>query len=254
MTHILVMRRDITARTRREKQQQQAEKLAVVGEMSTYLAHEIRNPLFAIGGFTNALLRSPDLAEKDREKLAIIAEETGRLDRLLTSVLNFVRPGHPDTDAVCDLATVAQETADLMAAGYSRRGIDIEVKVDPGLPQVRGEAETVKQCLVNLIKNSIEAISGEGRIDIRAALDTDAVELSVTDTGVGMSREQLGRIFSPFYSTKEQGYGLGMAMIKKMVEEIGGEVEVNSVEGRGTTVTLRLRPILAESDPRVETV
>jgi len=253
MTHIMVMRRDITARTRRERQQQQSEKLAIIGEMSTYLAHEIRNPLFAIGGFTNSLLKSPTLGDKDREKLVIIAEETARLDRLLTSVLNFARPGKPDTDATCDLAAIATETAELMSIGYAPRGIEIRVSTAANLPKVRGESEMIKQCLVNLIKNSIEAMEHGGRIEISTAMQDDYAALTVSDTGAGMSEVMLERIFNPFFSTKEKGYGLGMAMIKKMVEEIDGQVEISSIENRGTRVTLRFRPALAKDGERTET-
>lgn len=253
MTHIMVMRRDITARTRRERQQQQSEKLSIIGEMSTYLAHEIRNPLFAIGGFTNSLLKSPTLGDKDREKLTIIAEETARLDRLLTSVLNFARPGKPDAEATCDLAAIASETAELMSIGYAPRGIDIRVTTADNLPKVHGEAEIIKQCLVNLIKNSIEAMEHGGRIEINASMQDDYAALTVSDTGAGMSDVMLERVFSPFFSTKEKGYGLGMAMIKKMVEEIDGQVEISSIEHQGTRVTLRFRPVLAEGGARVET-
>lgn len=248
MTHIMVMRRDITARTHREKHQQQSDKLALIGEMSTYLAHEIRNPLFAIGGFTNALLRSPQLSDKDREKLQIIAEETQRLDRMLTSILNFARPTKTPTDKV-DLHKVVSDTVELMDIGYARQGYRFAVDCPTEIPTVSGEPEMLKQCLVNLYKNAIEAMPGGGEITTRCALEEDMVTLSVEDHGVGMSSQDLERAFSPFYTTKDKGCGLGLAMIKKIVEEFGGRIELKSRQGEGTIVTLYLPPLLAVRQP-----
>ncbi len=250
MTHVMIMQRDITSRTYREKHEHQADKLAIIGEMSTYLAHEIRNPLFAIGGFTNALLRSTDLSEKDREKLAIIAEETQRLDHMLTSILNFARPSRTPTDKV-DLRRVVEDTVELMEIGYSRQGYRFEVHCDASLPMVSGEPEMLKQCLVNLYKNSIEAMPSGGLITTRCGLSDDLVSLSVEDRGQGMSEQDLEKACSPFYTTKEKGCGLGLAMIKKIVEEFGGNIEIKSRVGEGTSVTLLLPPMLAvRTEPR----
>lgn len=244
MTHVMIMQRDITSRTHREKHQHQADKLAIIGEMSTYLAHEIRNPLFAIGGFTNALLRSTDISEKDREKLAIIAEETQRLDHMLTSILNFARPSKTPTDKV-DLRRVVEDTVELMEIGYARQGYSFETHCEQGLPMVSGEPELLKQCLVNLYKNSIEAMPSGGTITTRCGLSGDLVSLSVEDAGQGMSEQDLEKACSPFYTTKEKGCGLGLAMIKKIVEEFGGSIDIKSRVGEGTVVTLLLPPMLA---------
>ncbi|WP_449242054.1 two-component system sensor histidine kinase NtrB [Desulfovibrio sp.] len=244
MTHIMVMQRDITSRTYREKHQQQADRLSVIGEMSTYLAHEIRNPLFAIGGFTNALLRSPEFSGPNREKLTIIAEETKRLDHMLTSILNFARPTGAPTGSV-DISRLAADTAELMEIGYARRGYEFQVNCPAALPKVSGEAELIKQCLVNLYKNSIEAMPQGGIITTDCGLEGDFVFLRVADRGQGMSGQDLEKACSPFYTTKEQGYGLGLAMIKKIVEEFGGRIDIQSRLGEGTAVTLYLPPMLA---------
>lgn len=251
LTHILMMRRDITARTQRERNLQQTEKLAAIGEMSTYLAHEIRNPLFAIGGFVNSLLRSPNLTETELEKVKIIAEETLRLDRLLKSILGFARPEDKPLGAA-DLALAASETVELMRIGYCHQGYELTLDQAPGLPKVRGEVEMIKQCLINLIKNSVEAMPHGGRIGVATGFDGQAAYLRVTDNGPGIPAAEMEKIFSPFYSTKEQGYGLGLAMIKKIVEEAGGHVELTSREGAGTVVTLFFQPELAEGEQRIE--
>jgi len=243
MTHIMVMHRDITKRTYREKHQNQRDKLAIIGEMSTYLAHEIRNPLFAIGGFANSLFKSPTLSEKDREKAQILVEETKRLDRMLTSMLSFARPSLSMEKKV-DLVAISQSAAELMAIGYGKHGYSIEVHSEALLPSVYGNEDALKQCIVNLIKNGIEAMPYGGVVRLDIALDGDFVVLQVSDSGVGMNEHEQDRVFNPFYSTKEEGSGLGLAMIKKIIEEHGGKVELMSKSGEGTTVSLFIPPAL----------
>ena len=243
MSHIMVMHRDITERTNREKHQNQRDRLAVIGEMSTYLAHEIRNPLFAIGGFANSLFKSVTLNEKDREKVQIIVEETKRLDRLLTNMLNFVRSSHTSRKEL-DILAVVQNAAELMSIGYGQRGYKIEVCSVSSLPNVLGDEDALKQCIVNLIKNAVEAMPDGGVITIKLDLKSGDVVLQVIDTGVGMTEHEQDRVFNPFYSTKEGGSGLGLAMIKKIVEEMGGRVKLASKPGVGTTVSLFLPPAL----------
>jgi two-component system, sporulation sensor kinase E len=250
MSHILVMRRDITSRTQRERHQQKSERLAVIGEMSMYLAHEIRNPLFAIGGFTHSLIASGRLEEKDLAKLKIIAEEAKRLDAMLTSILNFAAPGETVIGKV-DVRKVTEEVLELMRMGYCHRGFSFMTQIQPDLPLVRGESERIKQCLINLIENAIEAMDNGGTVTVKARLESEHVLIQVEDTGVGMSESQLEKVFSPFFTTKKKGYGLGLSMIKKIVEEYGGQVEIASKEGKGTAVTLKIPPVLAEEPPAI---
>jgi len=247
MTHVMVMRRDITARTYQEKRREQAEKMAVIGEMSMYLAHEIRNPLFAIGGFTKSLLGSENLTEKERQKLQIISAETKRLNEMLNSILAFSRKTEVETGPV-DILRTAADAVDIMRIGFSDKGYRFILNADPALPMVRGEEERLKQCLVSLMKNSVEAMPDGGEVVMAIELERDFVVLTVADSGRGMSGKDLEQVFSPFHTSKGRGYGLGLAMIKKIVEESGGAVSVASKEGHGAVVTLRLAPILAGPD------
>ncbi|HKI81061.1 MAG TPA: ATP-binding protein, partial [Pseudodesulfovibrio sp.] len=248
MSHVMVMHRDITERTQREKYQQQQDKFAIIGEISTYLAHEIRNPLYAVGGFANALLRSPKLDKQEREKVQIIVEETSRLDKLLTNMLNFVRPS-PGPGSAVDLSGVCRDVAELMDVGYGRQGYAIVIRADDNLPSVQGDADSLKQCLVNIVKNSIEAMPGGGEITITLAMDGGDVTVRIADTGTGMSETELDRAFNPFYSTKAGGNGLGLPLIKKIIEESGGSVTLASRPDRGTAVTLHLQPALDVEHP-----
>lgn len=246
LENILLLRRDITSRTEKEQHERHAEKLAVIGEMSALLAHEIRNPLFAIGGFTNSLLKSDNLNAKEREKLEIIAEETRRLDRMLTGVLNFARPSSDAREGEADVDKVVQDTMELMRIGCEKKGLDFEMHFEAGLPMIQGDPEVVKQCLVNLVKNSIEAMPEGGGISIETGIEGDMVYIRVSDEGIGMNDKELANALSPFFTTKKNGYGLGLSMIKKIVEERGGRIELKSKKGQGTTATMYFRPSLAK--------
>ncbi|MDR1359716.1 MAG: PAS domain-containing sensor histidine kinase, partial [Deltaproteobacteria bacterium] len=243
----LYIRRDVTEWLQLSKRLQQAEKLAAIGELSTYVAHEVRNPLFSIGGFANALLRHPALDEEAREKARIIVAESRRLDVIVSNIINFARPTSQEM-GVFDVAQVVRQTLSLMTIGSEERGIRAENVLEDGLPKVQGNAENLKQCLINLVKNSLEAMPEGGSLTIRCLRDKDMVRISVEDTGKGIAQEIQTQIFNPFFSTKDSGAGLGLAMSRKIIEEMGGRVELKSREGVGTTVTVFLPVALAVSD------
>ncbi len=251
LTHVMELRRDITQRTYMEQRLQQAEKMAAIGELSTYIAHEIRNPLFAIGGFANALLRSSSLDEPAREKVAIILEESRRLDRILKSTLSFARSSTGELDQV-DLNVVVAQTMELMGIGFESQGIEPQIRTRPGIARVKADPELLKQCLINMIKNSVEAMPNGGQLIVRTGMRRKYVYLEVEDSGRGIPHDIQKKVFNPFFSTKIQGSGLGLPMIKKIVDELGGKVELNSECGRGTRLTLLLPPLLAvDEEPEV---
>lgn len=245
-SYVVRIRRDVTRRRLMEMKVQQSEKMAAIGELSTYIAHEIRNPLFAIAGFANSLLRSPALDASSREKAEIIGRESRRLEGILKSILNFARPTHA-APGEADLNAAARETVDFLRLGCADNlGIELDLAAD--LPLVRIAADLLKQCLVNLVKNGLEAMPDGGRLTVSTRLERDMAALAVADTGRGVPPENLDKVFNPFFSTKDQGAGLGLAMTRKIVEEAGGRVLLESAPGKGTTVTLLLAPVLA-ADP-----
>jgi PAS domain S-box-containing protein len=245
LAHVLAVRRDVTQRAYMERRLRQSEKLAAVGELSTYVAHEIRNPMFAIAGFANSLLRSGSLDEKARAKVSIILEESNRLDKILKNLLNFARPtqGH---SGQMDVNAVAAQTMELLALGCQKQGVEATVEAAPGLPKAKGDPELIKQCIINMAKNSMEAMPDGGRLTLRTYARGDGVVLEVADSGAGIAPEHLDQVFNPFFSTKDKGSGLGLAMTKKILDELGGSVEIESEQGKGTTVRLALPPWLAE--------
>jgi signal transduction histidine kinase len=242
-TSVLFIRRDITNRTHMEQRLQQAEKLASIGELSTYIAHEIRNPLFAIAGFANALLREAH-DDKTRERLGIILEESQRLDSILKSILTFARPVE-SAPGQTDMNQVVRETMDLMGLACENQSILVDLSLADDAPLVKADPELIKQCLINLVKNSLEAMPGGGKLFVRTGLMAQHALLEVEDTGHGIPVELRDKVFSPFFSTKGKGSGLGLARIKKILDDLGGTVELVSIPGEGTRVALLLPPLLA---------
>lgn len=247
VSSLLCIRRDITSRTQMELRLQQSERLASIGEMSTYIAHEIRNPLFAISGFANQLLRDAE-DEKSREKLGIIVAESRRLDGILKSILTFARPSE-SAPGLADVNNIVRETMDLMGMACENQGIEPILALTTDIPLVKADPELIKQGLINLVKNAVEAMPSGGLLTVRTGLAPAHVFLEVEDTGVGIVPELRDKVFSPFFSTKGKGSGLGLAMIKKFLDDMGGTVDLTSIPGEGTRVTLLLPPHLAVAKP-----
>lgn len=247
--HAVAIRRDITQRTSIEQRLQQAEKLASIGELSTYMAHEIRNPLFTISGFTNSLMRMEGLDDKAREKLAIILDESKRLDAVLKSLMNFTRPTGAQVTEV-DANSLVSATMAIMSLPCENQSVTATVELEEGLPKVKANPDLIKQCLINLIKNALEAMEemDGGTLNVSTSMENDFVVMTIEDTGVGIPLEIRDKIFSPFFSTKGKGAGLGLAQTRKIVDEVGGAVDLTSVEGEGTTITLYLPPTLAVAE------
>lgn len=239
---VMFTRRNTTAEMQIEQRLYQSQKMAAIGELSTYIAHEIRNPLFAIGGFANALLRIQTLDESAREKVRIILEESQRLDEILKSIINFARPTELTIGAV-DVNALATQTVELMSFG-TEKDIPIALDLTPSIPLVHGNVEMLKQCLINLIKNAQESME-KGHISVRTRYAEGLVLLEVEDDGRGIPPELQEQIFSPFFSTKSKGSGLGLAMTRKIMNEIGGKITLRSKVGVGTAITLELYPVLA---------
>ncbi len=244
--NILELRRNITTRTNMEVRLRQTEKMAAIGELSTYIAHEIRNPLFAISGFANSLLRSPSLDQAAREKVSIIIEESKRLDGILKSTMDFARPTETRDEQV-DVNRVVSETLDIMGMGFREKGISLSLHLGSGLARGKGDPEFLKQCLINVVKNAQEAMPEGGTLSVSTSMD-DAryVFVEVRDTGPGIPDENMGKLFNPFFSTKDKGAGLGLPMTRKIMGDMGGDVEVGNNSDGGARVRLKMLPLLVD--------
>jgi PAS domain S-box-containing protein len=242
--HVVVFRRDITDRTMEEISARQAERIETVGRLSSYLAHEIRNPLFAASGFARRLARMDGLPEAAREKAGIVLEELTRMEALLKQFLEFARPAGAVVGQA-DVERVTREAVQTVGLEAETRRVGISLDIPSGLPAVTLDPALLKQCLVNLLRNAVEALPHGGFVTVAADRDGQRVRLRVTDSGRGATREHLENMFSPFYKGDHCEYGLGLAMVKKVVDDFGGAVEAAGQPGGGCVITLFLPPVLA---------
>lgn len=225
--------------TRAQARLIRAERLAAIGESAAKVCHEIKNPLMVIGGFARQLLRQAPEGSKEREKLAIIVDEVERLEAMMVEVGDFTKPTRLNK-RLTDLNELAAQVRGMMAEELAERRIGFELAPDPAVSSVNCDPEKLKQVLLNLVKNAAEAMPDGGRLTISARSEPGWACLDVTDTGKGIPAEHLEAIFTPFFSTKKGGSGLGLSVCHKIVQDHGGRIEVKSEVGRGSTFSILL--------------
>ena len=225
-----------------EKQIQQANKLASVGELAAGLAHEIRNPLAGIAAAVEVL--AENRAGQDREITQEIQLQVKRLNTTLSDLLNFARPREPEI-APCDLAGLASRMLALVRADAQKHQIQVVEEIPADLPAVNADATQIQQAILNLLLNAIQAMPEGGTLTVRATATADRVRLTIQDTGGGILPEIREKIFAPFFTTKHRGTGLGLAITRTIMEKHGGTIAVDSAVGCGTMFTLEFN--VAES-------
>lgn len=213
-------------------------RLAATGELSATLAHEIKNPLNAIGAAA-VYIRNNFRGNLIKEFGKIIYDEVSRINKLTTNLLNFAKPVTPDFRP-SDLNTLVLETLSLLKQECDERGLTIETELQRDIPPASIDYSQIKQVLINLLLNSFDADSREGRIKVTTDSSNGVVLFSVQDFGKGISKENMENIFHPFFTTKTRGTGLGLAITKKTVKEHGGDIVVESTSGEGSTFTVYL--------------
>lgn len=236
---------DVTERRALEKRAADAEALSAMGTLALNLAHEIRNPLNAAVLQLHLLGRHLDKLEIDdaprralHKKAEIVGDEIGRLNRLLTEFLELARPRSIGASPV-ELGPLVDAVVDLERDSAVARGVRIERHLAEGA-RVRGDAEKLKQVVLNLVVNALEAMKDGGTLSVRVAPVGDDVVLSLDDSGPGIEPQVLAQVFDPFFTTKEAGTGLGLSIVRKIVDQHGGEVRIESERGRGTRVSVVL--------------
>jgi two-component system sensor histidine kinase HydH len=227
--------RDLQEKVRR------GERLASLGRLAAGVAHEIRNPLSSIRGFAQYFMGRLKGQEEEQGYASIMVKEVDRLNRVITELLDFAGPKEPHREPQA-LEEMIDDSLRLLHPEFFQKKIIIERSFAPDLPKVEVDRDQLSQALLNLFLNSLESMEGEGKIQIslKKISQPPALELAVTDTGRGIARENLGKVFEPFFSTKPKGSGLGLAIVHQIVEGHGGEVAVDSREGMGTTFRITL--------------
>lgn len=222
--------------------QREKERLAALGEMAAGLAHEIRNPLGAIKGAAQYL--DPSSERPESKFLRVIVEETDRLNRVVTQFLDYSKPPTVDLKTV-DLGLLVEKTLDLMRPSLDPF-LELRFESPKVLVNVLASAEQIRQVLINLLQNSVKALEGRGERWIRVAIESDTrlpegeVSLIVEDSGAGIKKENLDKLFIPFFTTSPSGTGLGLSISQKIIEAHRGRIEVATEEGRFTRFTVIL--------------
>lgn len=212
-----------------------------------FLAHEIRNPLHAISGALAIIRKRSNLKDEIlRQSIAIIDDEVQHLNNFVQECLNFVRPSNLLRFAEMDLNEVLSVVINIVSHTYDleSQGIKITLNQDSRLPKIYANYEEIKQVFLNIIRNALEAMTEGGELYIHTRLIQDnpkCVEVVFKDNGVGISQEKIPYLFQPFFTTKQRGTGLGLALCRRIIEERHhGKIEIESQENKGTTVKIEL--------------
>lgn len=224
-----------------EERADRAERMAALGRLATGLAHEIRNPLGSISGSIQ-LLKESRMSAEERQLCGIIQREAARLNDLVTDMIDFSRPRLPE-QTVVDVVQIAAEVVKL--AGRSGRGVsDVTIVLVPESKEARvlADGAQLRQLIWNLVRNAVQASSAGARVDVGVSVNNGLVELWVSDTGVGLSPEARQHIFDAFFTTRSQGTGLGLAVVKRIADDHGFSLGVESDVGRGATFRIGLGP------------
>lgn len=228
-----------------EEQLRQAEKSAVIGRLGSAIAHEIRNPLNFIN-LTLDHLRSkfePENADRVASFTKLIAQiksEVARINQQISDFLNYSRPAKVNLQPI-DARKVVEDSLRLVEAQATENEIRIAVVERENVPQILADPEFLRSVFNNLFINAVQAMgNGGGNLNVKISPDGEFVRFDISDTGSGIPKENLSKIFEPYFSTKETGTGLGLAIVQKIVEVHNGTIDIESTEGNGTRFTVRL--------------
>jgi len=227
---------DLSELSALREQVRQIDRLAAIGEMAATVAHEIRNPLGGIRGFATFLAQDTPEDDPRHRLVQKILTGTSSLEKVVSGLLEYTRPVELKL-VPTSCAAIAQAALRYMEYDPSRITIFTEVDLDL---RILADADKIRQVLMNVLMNAVQSITGRGEIRVSAEADGNLVHLVVQDTGCGMNEKELKQIFSPFYTTKEKGTGLGMAVSQKIVDGHGGVLSAHSEPGKGTRIAIQL--------------
>ena len=225
------------------EQMKRADRLASIGEMAAGIAHEIKNPLAGIAGVIQVLKKDQTVGDQKRAVLDEVLSQVERMDKAVRNLLSFARPPEPKMTLV-DINELTGKLLDFLAPQFAKNSIVVERKLSPGLPWLTLDPDLAQQAVINIALNAIQAMPEGGKFIVEsksmkpAGEHAGSVEILFSDTGKGISSDNLSRIFSPFFTTRQQGTGLGLSITQRIVEQHGGEINVMSSPGKGASFTL----------------
>src|SRR6266480_4344145 len=241
--HAMILR-DITESRRSAQETIESERLNALTLLAAGVAHEIGNPLNSLHIHLQLMERKvrelDDNAKAElQDSINVARSEIARLDSIVTQFLRAIRPSRPQLHPE-NINAIVEETVRFFAPEIQERDVVVEQELRSDLPPLQIDRGQMKQALYNVIKNSLEAMKRRGVLRIHTDMNDTQVLISFIDTGGGMSAEDLSRVFEPYFTTKPTGTGLGLLIVRRIVREHGGELSIESTEGKGLTITIRL--------------
>jgi signal transduction histidine kinase len=216
-----------------------SEKLAAIGSMSSYVAHEIRNPLVTIGGFAKTLSRFTFTDSKIKVNIDIIIEEVKRLEKILNNITDFGKPSKPEMvdTQICE---IMENTCMLMENYFQEKHIRLQKKYETSLPEIPVDPTQIKQVFLNILMNAVESMPDGGKLDVNIESVDESIKIYIIDTGKGIQQGVLQDIYDPFFTTKPSGTGVGLSVSLKIIEDHGGTIGATSKQEKGTTMLITL--------------
>lgn len=237
ITSVVLVVRDLTERKNTEELLRNSDKLAVIGQLAASIAHEIRNPLTSLKGFLQYFQSNGDDFSKNYYELML--SEVERINLIVSEFLLLAKPQSSKFEAI-EINHLFTHLLALVDSQAIMENVEISIQIDNEIPEIYCDSNQLKQVFLNYIKNAIEACSNGGQIDITVKKDDRGVLIDINDNGSGISKENLKRIGTPFYTTKANGTGLGLMISQRIISNHKGTVLFNSEEGEGTTVSIKL--------------
>lgn len=243
ITGVVVVIRDVTEIKDLNEEVARHKRLVALGKLSAGIAHEIRNPLSSIRGLAQFVFNSFSKTDERKEDLNTIIQEVDRLNKLVIQVLDFAKFKKPNL-TFFSLNDLIRKIAELFKLEIKDKQIKFNLELSPDISQIQADEDQIRQILMNVIINAIQAIPKKGEIKIKTekALlrGASAIKFIIEDSGIGIPEKDFNQIFDPFFSTKEKGSGLGLSIVYKLVEAHQGEIKVESKEGEGTKFVIFL--------------
>ena len=241
--HVIILR-DITESRRTAQQAIESERVNALTLLAAGVAHEIGNPLNSLHIHLQLMERKAQeldhhVTAELQQSIDVARSEVHRLDSIVTQFLRAIRPSQPRLHPE-NVNTIVEEAVRFFAPEIQDRDMVVEQELRADLPLLRLDRGQMKQAFYNVIKNSLEAMKRHGTLRIRTDRDDTHVIVTFVDTGGGMSTENLSRAFEPYFTTKPSGTGLGLLIVRRIVREHGGELSIESTQGKGLTLTIRL--------------
>jgi len=241
----LIFLRDVTGERARQESTVETKRLEAITLLAAGVAHEIGNPLNSLNIHLQIMereledIQDDDLKESLRELVEVSSSEIKRLDQIIHSFLRALRPSQPQREEV-EVCGLIEETVKGMQKEIEDRGIWVETAYPEEMPSLQLDKGQMHQAFYNILRNGVQAMTQGGVMTIRVEVSEPAVAVSFTDTGTGIDAEDLGVVFDPYHTTKAEGTGLGLMIVQRIMQDHGGQIELETRPGQGTTVTLLL--------------